>query len=89
MVVIHSTDRYPRALRFIGDNRLVNSFLKVLVSSRVQWAWMLSESPLIIPATRVSGSEQLPSPLLYCLDPRATVPEQLPRFLYMPTLVDT
>ncbi len=57
---MYSTVRYPRALRFTAENRLLRPSMKAVVKPWVQWAKIPSMCPSIIRAARAMGSSNSP-----------------------------
>ena len=85
---MYSTDRYPRALSFTAENRLLTPSIK-------GWSVLGFSGPRFPPSALRSSGRHGPSVRATprsadsSPDPRPAVPEQLPGFFHILPLVDT
>jgi hypothetical protein len=85
---MYSTVRYPRALRFTAENKLLRPSKKGGVSPQIQLARIPSQCPSTILAARATslcGSLGYPP---HRVGPKAAVSEQLHCLLGIPPLLD-
>jgi hypothetical protein len=57
---MYSNVRYPRALLFTAENRMLSPSMKAVVRPRIQWARIPSKRPSTIRAARAIGSSSSP-----------------------------